>query len=160
MSKKRAAEAFMVKLGTGLFAPADEDSGDVLRIIPIGTVVKMVFSLPRNYRFHKKAMALMKYGFEQWNPPELMWRGEKAIKSFDEFRANVLIMAGHRSVVVTLSGETRVRAKSIAFSAMNEAEFSDLYQRILDVIWARVLSATHTEADRDRVLANLMEYAQ
>ena len=83
----------------------------------------------RNYEFHKKMFALFQYAFDIRNPCE-----ELAAKSFDRFRKDLTILAGHYEQTVRLNGEIRTEAKSLAFQRMDEEEFAELYGHIIDVV--------------------------
>ena len=48
-------------------------------------------------------------------------------KQFDVFRENLTCLAGYYDSFVTLSGSTRVSAKSISYAAMSQYDFEQFY---------------------------------
>lgn len=129
----------LVKDASG-FKPLCTDDADVIRKIPLGSVVEAEFTKKRNGNFHRKFFALLGFGFEYWNPPEADWRGFKAVKNFDVFREQVTILAGFREVTYNLDGSVKVKAKSISFASMDDSEFERVYSQVLDVIWNKIMS--------------------
>lgn len=122
------------------FKPLCTDDVDLMKKIPLGSVVECQFTKKRNWKFHKKFFALMGIGFEYFEPPEAQWKGFKAVKNFDVFREQITILAGFREVTYNLDGSVKVKAKSISFASMDDNEFEQVYSRVLDVIWNKVLS--------------------
>lgn len=97
---------------------------------------------PRNYQFHKKFFALLNIGWE--NTPEVDM-------PFETYRRWVTMRAGFYKVYHTPKGEL-YEPRSIAFSAMDEDSFEEVYNRVLDVI------LKDTGADKPDVEAMLVEF--
>lgn len=161
-------EAIFVKHPNGL-VPATEDDAELLGKLKLGQGVKMKFTRVRNLNFHRKFFALMRLGYDFWGGPAELDKASfrmKALldeagitpeKSFDGFRQDVVILAGHYDAYYRLNGEVRLEAKSIAFGSMDEDEFEALYSKVIDVILKRVCTQ-YTEAElrkqvEDMVLA-------
>lgn len=125
---------------TGGFKPLGSDDSELMKKIPLGSVIEGEFSKKRNPLFHRKFFALLNIGYEYWNPPEADWRGFKAVKNFDVFREQVTILAGFREVTYNLDGSVKVKAKSISFASMDDLEFEEVYSKVLDVIWNKIMS--------------------
>ena len=124
----------------GGFKPLGSDDSELMKKIPLGSVIEGEFSKKRNPLFHRKFFALLNIGYEYWNPPEADWRGFKAVKNFDVFREQVTILAGFREVTYNLDGSVKVKAKSISFASMDDLEFEGVYSKVLDVIWNKIMS--------------------
>ena len=124
----------------GGFKPLGSDDSELMKKIPLGSVIEGEFSKKRNPLFHRKFFALLNLGYEYWNPPEADWRGFKAVKNFDVFREQVTILAGFREVTYNLDGSVKVKAKSISFASMDDLEFEGVYSKVLDVIWNKIMS--------------------
>jgi hypothetical protein len=77
----------------------------------------------RNYKFHKKVMALFNIGFEN----------QEQIKSFDNYRKIVTMKAGYYTTEITDKGVAYF-AESISYANMEQQTFEDLFNRLLDVI--------------------------
>lgn len=124
----------------GGFKPLGSDDSELMKKMPLGSVIEGEFSKKRNPLFHRKFFALLNLGYEYWNPPEADWRGFKAVKNFDVFREQVTILAGFREVTYNLDGSVKVKAKSISFASMDDLEFEGVYSKVLDVIWNKIMS--------------------
>jgi hypothetical protein len=94
----------------------------------------------RNILFHKKYFALIKL---VWlNLPESF---DKLYPHPDNFRKAVQIMAGFSNTFYLLDGTQIIESKSIAFENMDELEFWELYNKVLDVIIKYILPLTTKE---------------
>ena len=120
-----------------------------------GELAEVMFVVPRNPRFHRKFFALLNIGFEAWEPT-LTHEGHVVEKDFEQFRVDVTILAGHYVQTWTLDGEMRLRAKSISFASMDDAEFERVYSSVADVLLSRVLTNYTDRAELDRVVEHIM----
>ena len=78
---------------------------------------------PRNVQFHRLFFALVNLGHEN----------TQLEMPFEAYRKYVTMKAGFFHVYHTPKGEF-YDAQSIAFSAMDDDQFSEVYSRVLDVI--------------------------
>ena len=80
-------------------------------------------------------------------------------KSFDAYRAWVIIEAGHYDAIQLPDGTLRKHPRSISFASMDEAEFQNLYQASLDVLWRWILSrAFKSQQEVENAAAQLMSF--
>ena len=147
-------KAYMIKLPGGLLRPDDEESAEAIKKLPPGTPIAVEWKQPRNYRFHKKFFAMLKVGFDAWEPTEIEHKGHPVQKNFDRFREDVIIAAGFGEIVYNIRGEARARAKSISFSSMTEEEFEKLYNAAADVLLKNILH-NYKREDLDAVIQEL-----
>ena len=113
----------------GILVPADEQSAKFVGKLIKNDVVTSDFVKPRNYRFHRKWFALVKFAYEHWQPSHLQdakWKDVIPEKSFDRFRKDLIIMTGRYDAVYRVDGSVRIEAKSISFASMDEEEFQKL----------------------------------
>ncbi len=61
-------------------------------------------------------------------------------KSFDAYRAWVIVEAGHYDAIQLPDGTLKKHPRSISFASMDETEFQELYKASLDVLWRWILS--------------------
>lgn len=148
------AEAFLIKVSDTTLTAATQHDADELKHIKLGDPTRVKFTRVRNYRFHKKFFALLNFAFDYWEPDPANQVGEK---NFDQFREDIIILAGHYEQWIRLDGATRVVAKSIAFTNMSEDEFEELYAKTIDVIFKYVLTG-YTGDERRSVLAELEDF--
>ncbi len=97
--------------------------------------------------FLRKFMALMRLGYDNWEPAleETKWGIPQ--KSFTRFRKDITVMAGYYELTVDINGEPKVEAKSIAFESMDEHEFSEVHEAALGVI-SNLLGTAPVEIQR------------
>lgn len=118
----------------GVLVPDDDESAEWIQKLKIGDVVSAEVRRPRNYRFFKKYMALLRHGFEAWEPASSEYKGMPAVKNFVRFRKDIAIATGHYVIVVSIKGEARAEADSISFASMTEETFDRLYQKTITLL--------------------------
>ncbi|STQ59725.1 phage protein [Pseudescherichia vulneris] len=80
-------------------------------------------------------------------------------KSFDAYRAWVIVEAGHYDAIQLPDGTLRKHPRSIAFASMDELEFQQLYRAALDVLWRWILSrAFRDQREAENAAAQLMHF--
>ncbi|MEH0017428.1 DUF1367 family protein, partial [Citrobacter portucalensis] len=81
-------------------------------------------------------------------------------KSYDAYRAWVIIESGHYDAIQLPDGTLRKHYRSIAFANMDETEFQQLYKAALDVLWRWVLSrAFKDQREAESAASQLMSFA-
>lgn len=81
-------------------------------------------------------------------------------KSFDAYRAWVIVEAGHYDAIQLPDGTLKKHPRSISFANMDETEFSQLYDAALDVLWRWILSGTFSSKEEAENTANqLLSFA-
>ena len=134
-------EAHFIKMPNNALVPAGDQDAELLSKIKQGEVVKLKLTRVRNYLFHKKFFVMLNLGFDYWEPSGSFnkW-GVVPEKNFDRFRKDVIVLAGYYEATYRLNGDTRIEAKSISFSNMDETTFEELYSACIDVILKHVCS--------------------
>lgn len=150
-------EISLVKTNRAL-APADPHADEYLDRLKQGAYLLADVRQPRNAKFHRKFMALLRCGYEYWEPGEVSTQYGTPEKNFDQFREDVTILAGFYVPVVRTDGSVRIKAKSISFASMDEEEFERLYQSVLTVLLERVLVGMD-EQEIERITNHLLSYA-
>ncbi|WP_153752822.1 MULTISPECIES: DUF1367 family protein [unclassified Citrobacter] len=86
--------------------------------------------------------------------------GISLCKSFDAYRAWVIVESGHYDAIQLPDGTLRKHPRSIAFANMDETEFQQLYKAALDVLWRWVLSrAFKDQREAENAASQLMSFA-
>ncbi|MCZ3502295.1 DUF1367 family protein [Klebsiella pneumoniae] len=81
-------------------------------------------------------------------------------KSFDAYRAWVIVEAGHYDVIQLPDGTLKKHPRSISFASMDECEFQELYKASLDVLWRWILSRSFNSLQEAENAANqLLSFA-
>ena len=114
---------------------------DEKRKLKIGETYQVEVKRPRNYQFHKKFFALLNIG----------WENTDVEMPFDTYRRWVTMRAGFYKVYHTPKGEL-YEPESIAFSNMDDDTFSDVYERVLNII------LKDTGAEKPDVEAMLIDF--
>ena len=126
-----------------------------------GETCEVELKFPRNYKFHKKMFALFTVGFEAWEPDRkrFSYNGRPIEKDFEQFREDVVIASGRYIQTFDLKGRMKMKAKSISFASMDDAEFSDLYESVLTVILNQVCVNYKNREELNSVVEKVMEFA-
>ncbi|MER2492334.1 DUF1367 family protein [Catenovulum sediminis] len=149
-------QSFLMRTPKG-FIPENDESARAMQKVPVGGVISVNWSRPRNYEFHKRFFALLNIGFDAWEPPESTYRGLPVQKNFERFRKDVIISAGYYEPVANIRGEVRAEAKSISFAKMSQEEFEKLYNAAANVLLQKVLT-NYTRSDLDDVVEKLIRF--
>ena len=134
---KREAEA-----QKELYAPLHESDVDTSRKLKTGQRLVGSYSDAdiRNLGHHKKLYALLNLTFHNL-PHEL----EGMFKNVEELRKELLIQTGYREKRTSIGGQEYFVPRSMSFSEMGQAEFSELYGKFLDFICAYILGGVDSK---------------
>ncbi len=108
--------------------PSDYDNK---RKLKIGKEYRVEVKHPRNNQFHKKFFALINLCHENYE--FIANDGTTYEMPFDTFRRWLIMRAGFVKAFSTDRG-TFYDAESISFANMNQAEFEEVYNRVLNVV--------------------------
>lgn len=152
----------LVKTDGSLLAPADDEARQYLDRVPAGAYLHCELTRPRNPGHHRKFFALMHVAFDLWSGTvePRQHRGQEVLPNLERFRKDVTILAGFGYPVVNVRGELRLEARSISFASMDQVEFNEFYERVLDVLVTKVLGETGaTREDLDEAVRAITEFA-
>lgn len=146
----------LVKSGNYLVPSLPYDEDQILKFKD-GEILRVELTKPRNGKFHRKFFALLHVGFELWEPGEVDHKYGVPEKSFEQFREDVTILAGHYQTSVRVNGDVRVVAKSISFARMAQEDFESLYDNVIDVLLGKVLR-NYTREELDDQVDRIMRF--
>lgn len=150
------SEIILMKATSDTLIPFDDAAAEFVRKCKTGELLHSDYKRVRNYKFHKKYFALIKFAFDQWEPQDnLQYLGQPVLKNIKRFRKDIAILSGFFETTVNLKGEVRLEAKSISFSQMDEIEFDELYQSTITIVLSRILK-NYSRADLDNVVDQLL----
>lgn len=133
----------MVRKEFGLFPATDEDMEKLLKVKK-GEVAEVNVKVLRNYRFHKKYFALINTAYNFLTEPQR----EFFHNSVDGFRYTLEVAAGYYDEFYSVTRHEWVqKPKSIAFDKMDEAEFSKLYEAVVNIIFKLFLDNNRVNRD-------------
>lgn len=147
----------LMKVAGGVLAPVDQQGIDYLSKLKLGAGVKVKATRHNNVRFHKKMFALLGLAFDAWEAPPLIHKGEPITKNIDQFREDLTILAGFYESAIRLDGSIRFTAKSWSFEKMGDEEKERLYNAIINVVLAKVLT-NYSRDDLDQVIEKLLRF--
>ena len=133
------ADLSFIRGANGL-VPDGTEAADWFAKVKPGARVAARVSLPRNGKFHRKFFAMLNVAYANWDKPEIDTPYGTASCSVEAFRNDVIVLAGHHELRCNTRGEWRLKAKSIKWAQMDEAEFETLYSDVVNVILARFLT--------------------
>lgn len=132
----------------GLIPMYDRDY-DVKKRLRVGCTYVADIKVSRNVQFHRKFWALLNTAWSLL--PE---RTSNGFRSLEGFRAYVTVAAGFYELYYNPRLKEFVETpKSISFDKMDEVEFTELYERVKDVIWGMIKDRV-SEEEFDSVLSN------
>ena len=146
----------LIKQGQVLIpiTPSDEDK---LSSIKNGQFLEADIKQKRNILFHRKFFAMLNIGFEAFEPDQKDYKGQIAVKNFDRFRKDVIILAGFYDATYDIQGNLKLEAKSISFGKMEDDEFNKVYNACCNVLLQKVLH-NYTREDLDSVVEQLTRF--
>ena len=92
--------------------------------IPLNEPIVYSWSKPRNLKFHKKFFALI----------NLVYENQEVYNNIEHLRKDLTVEAGFYDIRHDLHGVEVREPKSISFAKMDDNEFSELYNRFVDVV--------------------------
>jgi hypothetical protein len=130
-----------------------------IKNLAAGELVKLSFKVERNGQFHRKFFKMLRVGYDAWDPgrKHKQHKGMEVSKNFDQFREDVIILAGFYEQTFDLQGRMVVKAKSINFASMDQEEFERVYSAVADVLLTHVLTK-YSRADLDEVVEQMMRF--
>lgn len=121
--------------------PFGDDDYEEKKKLKVGEAYMVDVRIMRNVDFHRKYFAMIAYAWEYLNEVEV-----ERFKTKENFRKYIEITAGHCDVIFHPRLQEFVEIpKSISFSSMDNAAFSDLYGRVKDVIFSIIGSRVSEE---------------
>ena len=129
----------------GALRPVDAAGESVLAEIAAGEIVRAVISRPRNVQHHRKFFALIKAIF----PHQELYPTEATLL------AAIKVALGYGETVKLPDGRAIIIPKSISFAKMDQAAFTQFYDRAVSLILTRILPGV-SRADLAREVADIL----
>ena len=136
------SEIDLVKIQNNYLAPSLPTDVEKLSKWKLGEVLRAKINKPRNIKFHRKYFALLNVAFDN----------QDKYTNFEDLRVEVQLKCGWYQEHVTTKGQIVYVPKSIAFSKMDEIEFSELYDKAIDVILKNFCIGSTKEEINQKVL--------
>ena len=127
--------------------PYDDNDLQLFRRLKRGAVVKVETRTPRNLRFHRKFFALLRVTFD--NLPEHI-ASSMHIESIEALLMLLKMDMGYFDVV-EIGAHHFVKTRSISFAEMDEAAFSEFYNKAVTCILNNYLTRS-SQADLEEAV--------
>jgi len=140
--------------------PVDDEGIKYLYRRNEGDIISCEVKQERNYPFLKKAMALVKVVHESLPEPEMVEHKGKMIqpiRTFDDTRKYLTILAGEYDIIGLPSGKVRAEARSWSFGKMTSDEFNTFYSNLIDAC-LKALPRTWSADELERVAGRVVEF--
>ena len=134
---------FMKSQG-GVLIPADNDCIENMQKVKNGEVVMIEYKPKRNVLFHRKAFALL----------NLVLQNQDKYENITDLLVEFKLKAGHYNHHLTTKGKIIYIPKSISFAEMDELEFSDIYNKFIDIALRDFV--TMSKEDLEKQIINFM----
>lgn len=129
------------------FLPYGDDDYEEKKKLKIGDTYSVEIKVVRNLDFHRKYFAMISYAWEFLNEREIA-----TFKTKENFRKYIEVAAGHCDVIFHPRLQEFVEIpKSISFGKMDNTAFSNLYQKVKDVIFS-IIGERVSEQEFERLL--------
>lgn len=137
---------WIAKLPNGDLRPLHSNDIKHLRA---GSLYQFELKLPRNLKFHRKFFAFLKavYSIEAI---------QTDYSSIEHLRYALTMDAGYFYQVQGLNGEIYLKAKSISFAEMEDGDFSQLYNRVLNIVLQRL--PAYTKEDIQKLEQEILKF--
>ncbi len=135
-------EIQLVKCLNGSFKLCFDSDFEKAKKIPLNEPFTVTYVKKRNARFHKKFFALI----------NMVYQNQELYNNYDELREHLTIASGYFNLTHDLDGCEQKKAKSISFASMDETEFSDLYNAVIDTI------IKYFHFDKQDIITNVEQY--
>lgn len=155
-------KVYFRKVQGGCLVPDNEETAAWLQKKKVGAVLAGEFSQPRNYQFHRKLMALFGVAhdyFVEHHDWAVEYKGRKVEPSFDLFRKQLTILAGHYEATFDIRGEIRLEAKSLSYANATEEEVERIYSDVISAALKHVFKMAMTEEQLRAAVENILHFA-
>lgn len=136
------AKIGLIKLEDNSFVLASESDLVESKKIKIGELYMYEFKKPRNIQFHRKFFALI----------NLVFQNQDLYTNMDHLRNDLTIRSGHYDTHFDMDGIEVFSAKSISFASMDDHEFQDFYNSVVDTI------VKYFHFDKQDIIDNVAQY--
>src|SRR5699024_1520477 len=132
----------MVKGAGGTFVAADDIYLPAPQKFKNGDIYEVEVKRTRNPQFHRKVFSFFKFCFEHWAADKTDWKYFDERKQFDTFRKHLTVLAGFKDVSYTIDGRVRVEAKSLSYGNMEQDEFEQCYNALINAALKHIFGNT------------------
>ncbi|MBC7617479.1 MAG: DUF1367 family protein [Candidatus Saccharibacteria bacterium] len=155
-------EMVLIKGPNNSLHPATEEDAQKLSKFKIGRGVRLKATQmsEHNTKFHRKLLALFQLGFDRFSEQldtGMEYKGRLIKASFNTFRKQLTIQAGHYDPVFNLDGTFELEACSLSYAKATDEQkaqiYSDVIQASLDHVFEAGMAEDELRGLVDKFLA-------
>jgi len=132
----------LIKGLNNTFKIAFDSDYEKAKKIKVGEPYEFEFKNVRNPKFHRLYFALL----------NMVFQNQEMYNNIDHLRRDLTIESGYYDLRANIHGEEIKEPKSISFASMNQEEFSEYYNAVLDTI------VKYFHFDKEDIIANVEQY--
>ena len=132
----------LVKQLNNTFKIAFDSDYQKAKKIKVGEPYEFEFKNVRNPKFHRLYFALL----------NMVFQNQEMYNNIDHLRRDLTIESGYYDLRANIHGEEIKEPKSISFASMNQEEFSEYYNAVLDTI------VKYFHFDKEDIISNVEQY--
>lgn len=140
MGRLRESNVIWMKKSGDKLIPADREATSRIHDMPSEKLVMVSVRQPRNPRFHRMA----------WGIARLVYDNSERFESAEHVMENLKVAGGlvdrWKIIIPDLGEVEQIRGRSIAFESMDQAEFSEFWEKALDFIAKELMPGVDIEA--------------
>ena len=153
-------ETYLTKAVHGLI-PANDEEAEKIKRYKLGALIKCTTSEPANPSFRRKWWALAQVAFDYWSETADMpeHKGQQIVPSFEKFRKDLTILAGHWHPVVRINGDVVREADSLAWASMNNETFDLFYSATINAVLKNISQSKLSEEQLRNTVEEVLSFA-
>ena len=151
-----AKDIVMQRSPDGGLVPIDSVGAEYIAKLPRSTHVGVKVTQARNYKFHKKIFALLKYLYDTLPRVEREINGVVVEQSFRTFRSEFVAISGHYKTEVTRNG-TRIEAQSLSYKDCSEELAKEIFSDVIDKALL-LLGNDQTREDLEKISDEILRF--
>ena len=124
------------------FKTAYDSDFELSKKIKLNEIYEYECKKPRNLKFHRKCFALI----------NMVFQNQEQYTNIEHLRKDLIIESGNYDLRHDLHGVEIRESKSISFAQMDEIQFSELYNSVVDVI------VKYFNFDKQDIIDNIEQY--
>jgi hypothetical protein len=145
-----------------LIPATDEDAARIAKYkLGRGVSLRSVSMTQRNLKFHQKLIMLFKLCYDRFSEmvdTGIEYKGQLVKPSFEVFRGELVILAGHYTVAHSLNGGVRVFPKSISYKNRSDEDKEKIYSDVINAALKHVYSGNMPEEELRHTVDQLLSF--
>lgn len=153
----------MIKGPNNSLHPATEEDAARVAKYKMGQGVRLKSTKvhEHNLKFHQKLIMLFRLCYERFVERAdvgVEYKGQQVKPSFDAFREELTILAGHYTVSHSLNGSFRLHAKSISYNNRTDEEKEAIFSDVINAALRHVYQGQMKDAELRNAVDQLLAF--